>query len=332
MRLYYNNCNGLAATKLVKEKMIQTKMKKERNYLGRIIGDSKIEKMLATLKTWDTDIICLGETNVSWEKPIARQIFNLVKAPYSKDACWVCSSSITKSASLVKPGGTAMLVDTNITGNIADRGQDWTKMGRWSFITLRGKNDRTLHVVTGYRCNNMTSQHIGDLTAWAQQYSISRNRGVQNPKPNIDFLPDMEKWLLPLIVNGDDVILAIDANEEWTASTKIRRFASKLGLKNIALETHGSLPPTRPQSKKTIDFVLGTENVLESVKYLSMVPYDMENLGDHRGIVMDIDTNILFENESVMQNTARTRKLYTSDVKACDKYIELVKKKLGFII
>ena len=193
LRLYYNNCNGLAPTKLIKEKMKQRKIKEQRKFLGQVVGDSKVEKMLSTLNNWSVDIVCLSETNVAWEQPVARQIYNLVKKPFSKDSCWVTSSSQTKSASLVKPGGTAILIDANCTGNIAERGQDWTKMGRWSYTTMRGRNDRIIHIIVGYRCNNISTQVIGDTTAWAQQYCLSRQRGMQTPKPHLDFFTDLEK-------------------------------------------------------------------------------------------------------------------------------------------
>ena len=329
MRLYYNNCNGLSPNRLIKEKMVQKRLKQEKRYLGRTTGDSKIEKMLATLKDWETDVICLSETNVSWDKPVMRQIFNLVKAPFAKESCWVTSASKTKSASLVKPGGTAMLIDTGCTGNIVERGQDWTDMGRWTYISLKGKNDTILTLVTGYRCNKITTT-IGDTTAWAQQYSMTRQRGVANPRPHVDFLQDLEKWLLPKILNGEEVLISLDANEQWGPKTKIRTFASKMGLKNIAAETHENLPPSRPQSKRTIDFILGTRGVLDSVLCLSMVPYDLENLGDHRGIIMDLDLEMLLGRNTQHKQQFSQRKLRTSDVKVCELYMDKLEEKFTY--
>ena len=282
--------------------------------------------MLATLKRWTIDIICLSETNVDWDKPVAKKIFNRVKAPYAREACWVTSASNMNIPSLVKPGGTAMLVDMSYTGSIIDKGQDWTSMGRWSYVTLKGRNDRTINIVTGYRCNNITKS-TGETTAWSQQYAISRQRGVETPRPHINFLHDLEKWISPKIIDGEDVIIALDANEEWNETSKIKTFASKLGLYNIAKQTHELLPPSRPQSKKTIDFVLATERVSDSVRHLSMAPYDLENLGDHRGIMIDLDSKTLFGTEGAQRVHTSKRKLNTNDVTACEKYIEKLKEK-----
>ena len=329
LRLYYNNCNGLAATKLVKAKMAQGTLKKDRKFLGRTVGNTKVERMLATLKKWNTDIICLSETNVAWDKPVAKQIYNLVKAPFAKEACWVTSASTAEIPSLVKPGGTAMLVDVTYTGSIIDRGQDWTTMGRWSYITLKGRNDRVINIITGYRCNNISTPS-GATTAWAQQYSIARQRGIQQPRPHADFLIDLEKWLSPKITNGEEVLLALDANEEWSHAAKIKTFASKLGLLNIAKTTHDDLPPSRPQSNKTIDFILGTETILDSVKYLSMTPYDLENLGDHRGILIDLDSKTLFGCDTNQKVIMPQRKLKTNDVTACEKYLEKLEDKFVY--
>ena len=329
LRLYYNNCNGLAATKLVKAKMAQGKVKKDRKFLGRTIGDTKVERMLATLKKWNTDIICLSETNVAWDKPATKQIYNLVKAPFAKEACWVTSASNAEIPSLVKPGGTAMLVDVTYTGSIIDRGQDWANMGRWSYITLKGRNDRVITIITGYRCNNISAP-TGDTTAWAQQYAIARQRGLQHPRPHMDFLNDLEKWLLPKMINGEEVLIALDANEEWSQAAKIKTFASKLGLINIAKKIHDDLPPSRPQSNKTIDFILGTEILLDSVKYLSMTPYDLENLGDHRGIIIDLDSKTLFGCDTNQKVKMPQRKLKTNDITACEKYLEMLEDKFAY--
>ena len=329
LRLYYNNCNGLEATKLAKSKIAQKRLKEEKQFLGRTVGNSKIERMLATLKQWKSDIICLSETNVAWDKPIARQIYNLVKVPFAKEACWITSASNMNNVSLIKPGGTAMLVDVSFTGSIIEKGQDWTSMGRWSYVKLRGRNDRVINIITGYRCNKVTTS-TGDMTAWTQQYAISRERGMATPNPHMNFLQDLEKWITPKIIDGEDILLTLDANEEWRPGTSIKLFASKLGLYNIAEHTHDNLPPSRPKSMKTIDFILGTERVLDSVKNLSMVPYDLENLGDHRGVMIDFDTKTLFGHETNHSVNMQQRKLVTSDANACEQYLDKLERKFVY--
>ena len=103
-----------------------------------------------------------------------------------------------------------------------------------------------------------------------------------------------------------------------------------MGLKNIAAETHENLPPSRPQSKKTIDFILGTSGVLDSVLCLSMVPYDLENLGDHRGIIMDLDLEMLLGRNTQHKQQFSQRKLRTSDVKACESYMDKLEEKFTY--
>ena len=192
VRIFFNNCNGLQVNKLITSKMIQKKTKKDKKFLGRTTSDSKAEKMIDQMCNWKIDLVCLSETNVAWENDTARRVFNLIKYPYDKRSCWITSSSITPTPSLVKPGGTAMLVDSKYTGKIVDRGADWTRMGRWTYVTLNGRNGTRVTIVTGYRCGSVKIDQVGSSTAIAQQYGISRQRGNKNPNPYIDFLTDIK--------------------------------------------------------------------------------------------------------------------------------------------
>ena len=93
------------------------------------------------------------------------KIFNYVKALFTKDACWIVSASNTNSASLVKPGGTAMLADKICSCKIVDIGVDRAKMGRWSYVARRVKQDQLITIITTYRYNHVNISNTVDSTA-----------------------------------------------------------------------------------------------------------------------------------------------------------------------
>ena len=138
---------------------------------------TKAEQMLQQLFEWNVDVACLAETCTAWEHTAAKKVINRITQQFDKNTCWTTSSSKAQSGSLYKPVGTGTVVDRAWSGNIIDRGSDWAGLGRWSYITMNGKNGQRLTIITGYRCGNVQIQNVGFFTAIFQQYSIMREKG-----------------------------------------------------------------------------------------------------------------------------------------------------------
>ncbi len=78
-----------------------------------------------------------------------------------------------------------------------------------------------------------------------------------------------------------------------------------------------------PSRSTTIDFCLGIAKILENITYAGSTPYDLDVLGDHRGIIIDLDIyHLLGKMERSTQISHR--KLVLSNPKAIDNYIEHV--------
>ena len=144
------------------------------------------------------------------------------------------------------------------TGKLIDRGSDWTGLVRRSYITIKGKNGNYLTIITGYRCSKLAIKNAGPKTALFQQYSIMREKGEKNPSPATAFFRDLSKWMQPKIENGDEILLTIDAKEECTEDSDVKKITQANGLYNLATEMYEDLPPTKPQSGNKIDFLFGT--------------------------------------------------------------------------
>ena len=68
---------------------------------------------------------------------------------------------------------------------------------------------------------------------------------------------------------------------------------AKLALTNVMKKIHRNLPPTFPESGNTLDCIVAIEAVVESVATLAAAPYIKDQLGDHRGLVLDMDVHKL---------------------------------------
>jgi hypothetical protein len=64
-----------------------------------------------------------------------------------------------------QPGGTATIVCDNWVSRIIDKGEDHVGLGRWSYLTLRGKGSTKITIITTYN----PSYNMGDTTNYRQQ-------------------------------------------------------------------------------------------------------------------------------------------------------------------
>ena len=171
-----------------------------------------------------------------------------------------------------------------------ERGSDLWKMGRWLYVKIKGKNNTSLLIITGYRVGKRTGSS-GPTTAWSQQHMILKATD-RSQAPHTAFLTDLAEWLSKDQYTESELVINLDANEKWSENSEITTFARNLGLVNLSRDFH--LDHTHPNStdiskSTTIDFCLCTEKVMESITYAGSTPYDLESEGDHRGFIIDLN-------------------------------------------
>jgi len=88
-------------------------------------------------------------------------------------------------------GGTATIVNGRWTGRATAKYTD--PLGRWSSITIAGKN-RKVTFITAYQCCN-GGKDQGPYTWYKQLWERHKRDGVKNPKPRKLFLADLEKYI-----------------------------------------------------------------------------------------------------------------------------------------
>ena len=325
MRIFYNNCNGLEINKAITT-VIQGKTdKKTHGYIKDIEAPTKIDGLIRQMKAWNVDIVNLSETCVAWEDSSPRRTIQQITKKYDTTGCWTVSSSSISVGNFLKPGGTGILTMNEFPGKMIERGTDPWKMGRWSYITLSGKDGGSnLTIITGYRVGKRSSSP-GASTAWTQQRTLLC-KNDRNEEPHQAFLTDLKKWLTNPKFAGNEILLMLDANEQWDENSEMKKFSDEMNLSNI--NKAFQLKPTHPNiiypsRSTTIDFCLGSANIIEHITYAGSTPYDLDILGDHRGFILDLDIeNLLGKIERGTQLSHR--KLVMSNPKAVDKYIEIV--------
>lgn len=225
------------------------------------------------------------------------------------------------------------------------KGEDPFGLGRWSYVTLRGKNTTKVTIVTAY--NATTS--AGDCTYYHQQLRVlsrlHREQGIASPpNPRHQFILDLQSWLQHLSQEGHQFILAMDANDVFDPDQvvpshplvytrdKLTVNSSHDGkIATLVATCHLCLPlarqhPTRPfpashiMGRNQIDYILVSETLLPAVQRSGVLSHHSLIRGDHRPYYLDFDAALLFSDPAYRIEPATFRKLRLQDPRNVTTY------------
>ena len=91
-------------------------------------------------------------------------------------------------------------------------GSDPTKLGRWAWTHIGGKDGIATVFVSAYRpCHNLDGLH----TVWRQQARyFKENEDVRNPDVHALFIRDLCKFLEDLRNESNNAVLGMDVNDD----------------------------------------------------------------------------------------------------------------------
>jgi len=333
IRIVYNNCDGLQIKEYLRAMATQRREIKKEQMLSSATEVTKVGRCVGLLRAWNANIVCLAETQTAWEIPTVQR--SLLKEIRRQDQYggYVGSSSSLASASVVKPGGSAMIWDGNWGRKIMEKGEDPYKLGRWTYIKLKGRNNYKLSIFTVYRCCKVNNRKKTGLTSsYAQQITLLKKMGIKKQPQDI-ILEHLKESIKAHQKDGCEILLCMDANEQWEEKrSKIEDFALSLGLEDIARTRHqGQSPPTytRINTNRKIDFLLGTEKVINNVMAYGMAPLSTARLiGDHRAQYVDLNIKTLLNMNTYDCTTPSSRRLKSPDPKCVKKYVKKLTKSL----
>ena len=100
-----------------------------------------MERLKSLTINYDIDLVCLTEVNRDW-RSIAQDntIWNATSSWKENRRVQVSYNTTKPSAGECLVGGTAMIAFDDLVFSMSDQGADCRNLGRWSFITINGKN------------------------------------------------------------------------------------------------------------------------------------------------------------------------------------------------
>jgi hypothetical protein len=165
-------------------------------------------------------VTSIAETKLNWTNTVIYHTSRWFRQTWGFSS--LSSSQINeKFCSTFQPGGTLRAVVDHWTTRATEKGQDPYCLGRWSFVTLRGKRDTLLTIITAYRVYQKSSTSIGVKTVYMQQIRALKSNGIQkNPsnstiEPNKQFILDLQAWIQLLSSQGHQIVLSIDNNKNF---------------------------------------------------------------------------------------------------------------------
>ena len=171
--------------------------------------------------------------------------------------------------------------------------------GRWSYTTLKGKNNRKVTFITAYRVCQQKS--IGTCTISEQQQNDFISEGEFGVNVRKRMILDLKNFILQLHQQEHIVILNGDMNEDLNQTNNpIEIMLHECGMKNVfhyALGRDTKLPPTYNRGKNCLDLLAITIDnriPIEAICRLGMAPHHEFYNTDHRLIYCDINTSYIF--------------------------------------
>ena len=202
---------------------------------------SEWEVILEELNERQVDVACLTEINLDVTKPEVKYALVEKLKTLDKGAKIIMTASKTTTQNTVnKRGGVLTLVRGNWAGRVEKAGCD--DLGRWTYVTMEGKNSRRVMIITLYRVCNQRHQQ-GSCTIYMQQELDLKQAGRKQIDPRESILEDLTAQIQKGNEDGYEVIILGDCNDDVVTSKRIKQFLTENNLYNPITARHNNKPP-----------------------------------------------------------------------------------------
>ena len=277
-----------------------------------------MEKLRELQRDYDVDYIGLSELNKDWRN------FSYDTSIYGATSGWtehnrvqVGNNTHRQRGGDKMTGGTASLAFGDMVFRISKQGNDIRNLGRWTCITLAGKNGLQTTLINCY-CPCQNSGQSG--SAYSQQLVYMASNPDKFPDditcPRDLFGHDLKTLVESLQEEGHQVIVNGDFNAEYDF---LEKWMLDIGLVDLIKKKHGTKGPrTCTKSKDSpIDAIFGTPTLAGI--YSGFMAFGRMD-SDHRLLWIDIPRILLFGYNPPNLLSPHARKLKLSDPRVVEKY------------
>jgi hypothetical protein len=220
-------------------------------------GSAKDDQLRKFMEESEVDIMAFPEVNVCWHRVQSQHRLE------ERTLGWfetlhrsIAYNHKEHDARRQQYGGNVLLSINNAAHRVMEAGRDSSGLGRWTWTRYRGRNNITTRVICAYRpCFPTGSDKSFSVYTQHQRYFDERNDDICPREAFIrDLSGELDHWLL----TGDQIIIALDANEDMRTGAVATAFRSR-HLREVILDRHGNnAPPTTDNGSTVIDGIWAT--------------------------------------------------------------------------
>jgi len=272
-------------------------------------------------------IMCMSEHHLATAQPeVAIQIQDSITKIHPQGICkaqFNSSSSIpTQSNRLM--GGTGIITQGPIINRLMNNSSGGDSMGRWSYQQFARKGTTPLIIISVYQVCQQPTNPVGQ-TAWHQQRLQLDDLQRQQEHPRQAFLKDLDSFLTFHQAKNHAIIIGGDWNNTlYQPRSALLKLCTKFHLSDPWLTSHPESDDfaTYQRGRTRIDSVLISHSLIEHIHSIAYTPVGHLTNSDHRGILLTMFTNSMFQTSSSIPETRLPRAVRSKDPQSVTKFIE----------
>lgn len=169
----------------------------------------KLDMLKKLVVSNHSDLILISEHNRNIQNvQSAKQPNNLIKHWWPQTITRT-SYLVSKSKSTYEPGGTMIITHSKATRHTCRSGEDKYLLGRWNYITLKGKNGHYTTIISIYRPSKQQETYLRQTA-----FSASRRDTVPDISPDELWYADLRELIKEELQKGHEIIVAGDFNDD----------------------------------------------------------------------------------------------------------------------
>ena len=240
-------------------------------------GKAKIDTLKSLIMKSDADFLGFTEFGRNEDNiPFQNRPSTLVRG-WSRNSCIQTDWLKSDSKNIYEPGGVMLIAQEKAAAHIIDKGGDSGEMGRWSWMTVKGKRNKKTTLITTYRAKNIQQ------TALRQLGTIRKHHCTKQPEESWE--EDIVKLITDKKEEGSVIVMG-DFNDNLNEKEgKMNKMFDNLAMNEILNARYGDGPPTYFMGSTKIDGIYATTDI--AVRQGGYVSED-ELPGDHKCLWIDV--------------------------------------------